>query len=68
MKIENVMTRQVRTCAPGDNLNTAANVMWENDCGSVPVVDATGRAVGMLTDRDVCMAAFFHGARDLTLK
>jgi CBS domain-containing protein len=31
--------------------------MWENDCGCVPVVDDNGRAGGMITDRDVCMAA-----------
>jgi CBS-domain-containing membrane protein len=35
--------------------------MWENDCGCVPVVDAAGRVVGMLTDRDVCMAAYTQG-------
>jgi CBS domain-containing protein len=31
--------------------------MQENDCGVVPVVDATGHVVAMLTDRDICMAA-----------
>jgi len=62
MKIEDLMTRDVRTCTPADNLNAAANVMWEQDCGAVPVVDEGGRPVGILTDRDVCMTAFFHGA------
>ena len=63
MKIENLMSRHVHTCTPADTLNAAANVMWEQDCGAVPVVDAAGRPVGLVTDRDVCMAAFFHGAR-----
>jgi CBS-domain-containing membrane protein len=35
--------------------------MWENDCGVVPVVDGDGRVAGMITDRDVCMAAYTQG-------
>jgi CBS-domain-containing membrane protein len=37
--------------------------MWDLDCGCVPVVDATGKVLAMLTDRDVCMAAFTRGLR-----
>jgi CBS domain-containing protein len=36
----------------------AARIMWEHDCGIVPVVDAEGRPVGIVTDRDLCMAAY----------
>jgi CBS domain-containing protein len=36
--------------------------MWDCDCGSVPVVDQNGRAIGIVTDRDICMAALFHGS------
>jgi CBS domain-containing protein len=61
MKARDVMTRGARTCAPGDALNCAAQIMWENDCGCVPVVDEEGRAIGMITDRDVCMAAYTQG-------
>jgi CBS-domain-containing membrane protein len=35
--------------------------MWENDCGCVPITDPVRRVVGMLTDRDVCMAAYTQG-------
>ena len=63
MKIEKLMTSKVRACAPTDTLETAAHLMWEGDCGIVPVVDAGGRPVGVLTDRDVCMSALFNGAR-----
>jgi CBS-domain-containing membrane protein len=35
--------------------------MWEEACGSVPVVDADSRLVGFLTDRDICMAAYTQG-------
>ena len=63
MKIEKLMSRTVRACAPTDNLATAAHLMWEGDLGLVPVVDAEGRPVGVLTDRDICMSALFNGAR-----
>lgn len=63
MKIAELMTAPVRTCTVNDSLNAAANVMWEHDCGIVPVLDAGGKLVGVVTDRDICMAAFFHGAR-----
>ena len=35
------MTRDVRACTIHDSLNAAARIMWEHDCGCVPVVDAT---------------------------
>lgn len=63
MKIADLMTSKVRTCTDRDSLNAAAHVMWEHDCGIVPVLDAAGKLVGLVTDRDICMAAFFHGAR-----
>jgi CBS domain-containing protein len=61
MKVENVMTRAVRACAPTDNLHTAAEIMWQADCGCVPVTDDDQRVVGILTDRDICMAAHLEG-------
>lgn len=65
MKVEQLMVRNVRTCRQDDMLNIAAQAMWENDCGCVPVVsaDGTGAVVGMLTDRDICMAAYSQGKR-----
>jgi CBS domain-containing protein len=62
MNASELMTRAVKTCGPEDNLQRAAQLMWEADCGAVPVVDAAGQLVGMITDRDVCMAAYTRGA------
>jgi CBS domain-containing protein len=62
--VEQLMSRAVATCRPDDSLNAAARIMWEHDCGVVPitVVDEGGeRVVGMITDRDVCMAAYTQG-------
>lgn len=56
-----LMSRDPRTCGPDDSSNHAAQIMWDNDLGCVPVVDADGRVIGMITDRDICMAAFTRG-------
>jgi len=31
--------------------------MWEGDCGAVPVLEGD-QVIAMLTDRDICMAAY----------
>jgi len=61
MKTEHIMTREVQTVGPEERLGRAAQLMWENDCGCVPVVDAEGRVQGMITDRDICMATWTQG-------
>lgn len=59
MRVEHVMTKSVRCCAPEDHLGAAARLLWNGDCGVLPVVTgAERRVVGMLTDRDICMAAW----------
>jgi len=30
--------------------------MWDSDCGTLPVLSAQGKVMGMITDRDICMA------------
>lgn len=61
MKIEDVMTRRVVAARADTELAHIARLMWDNDCGAVPVVDAEDKVVGMVTDRDVCMGAHFSG-------
>jgi CBS domain-containing protein len=58
MKIEDLMSKDLHTCSPSETLDCAARVMWECDCGVVPIVDGAAHVVGMITDRDVCMAAY----------
>ena len=63
MKVEQLMTRDVEVCTEADALNRAAELMWERDCGCVPVisVDGDGGIVGVVTDRDIAMAAYTQG-------
>ncbi len=35
--------------------------MWDHDCGCAPVVDMHGKLVGIVTDRDICMASYTQG-------
>lgn len=57
MKVQELFTGRPVTCGPDSDLATAAWAMWNHDCGIVPVVDAEGRLMGVVSDRDVTMAA-----------
>ena len=56
MKVKEIMSRNVQTVGSDDQLATAATLMWEADCGVVPVVGENNKVLGMLTDRDICIA------------
>ena len=57
MKVQDIMTQDVQTCRPETNLADAAMRMWRHDCGFLPVVSENWKVVGVITDRDICMAA-----------
>ena len=61
MRVQAVMTPDVRTCTPDDSVNRAAELMWNGDCGFIPVLGEENRVVGVLTDRDICMAGYLQG-------
>lgn len=61
MKVEDVCVRSVRSCTKESTLADAGNLMWEGNCDALPVVDEVGRVVGIIFDRDVCMAAAVTG-------
>lgn len=61
MNIQEIMSQPAITCRHDDTLNVAAQLMWERDCGAIPVTDDDGRIVGIVTDRDICMATYTSG-------
>jgi CBS domain-containing protein len=61
MKIVQLMTPNVQICHPQDTLATVAEKMWNGDIGCMPVIGAEEQIVGMITDRDICMAAYTQG-------
>jgi len=61
MRAEDLMTSPAVTCHINDTLNVAARLMWDHDCGAIPVVRDDGKLAGIVTDRDICMAAYTQG-------
>jgi len=52
---EEVMSRNVQTCKESDPASRAAQLMRDNNIGLIPIVDAGGRAKGVVTDRDLAL-------------
>jgi len=61
MLVEQLMTHEVEACRPDATLAAVADIMWRRDCGVVPVVDEEARVVGVVTDRDICIALASRG-------
>jgi CBS domain-containing protein len=61
MKAREVMTTPIYTCRSDTNLADMTRLMWDHDCGFIPVVDAAGAVKGVITDRDICIAAATRG-------
>jgi len=62
MRIQDLMTWDPESCTPHHDLSHAAMIMWRRDCGIVPVVDSgTNKLIGVITDRDICMATATKG-------
>ena len=61
MKVREIMTSDVKTCRPDMNLAEAVKLMWERDCGVLPVVKSDGKVSSMVTDRDICVAIATRG-------
>jgi CBS domain-containing protein len=56
MKVRDLMSTAPHTCRPDADLGQIAHVMWDHDCGFVPLIDGLGRVAGVITDRDICIA------------
>lgn len=62
LHVDDLMCRSVESCTTDSDLTAAAMIMWRRDCGIVPVIEETnGRTVGVITDRDICMAVATKG-------
>jgi CBS domain-containing protein len=61
MKVKELMTKSPAACTLTNTLADAGGMMWQNDCGVLPVVAEGGKVVGLITDRDICMAGVLNG-------
>ena len=57
MKVEDIMSAAPLTCEVSTNLAEVAHLMWEGDCGIIPITGDGNKVIGLVTDRDICMAA-----------
>ena len=57
MQVQEIMVRDAKSCRMDTNLAAATAIMWNTDCGALPVLDGGEKVVGMITDRDICIAA-----------
>lgn len=63
MKVKKIMTAEAGFCFSEESLSRAVEIMWQRDCGAVPVVDLEMKVVGMITDRDIAIAASFRNRK-----
>lgn len=56
MKVADLMTKPPAYCNPQTNLAAAAEILWNHNCGILPIVDSKEKVIGVVTDRDMCVA------------
>jgi CBS domain-containing protein len=61
MHIKDIMSHPPVSAPVNSTVDEIARLMWEFDCGIVPIVEDDGRPAGVITDRDICMAAYTQG-------
>lgn len=62
------MTTAVGFCSAEENLSKAVRIMWQRDCGVVPIVDGEMKPVGMITDRDIAVAVASRSQKPSQIK
>ncbi len=58
--VQDIMTKNVKVCSPHDSVATAAKIMRDINCGTVPVCEGK-KVVGMITDRDIVLHVVADG-------
>lgn len=61
MRIVDIMMGTPYFCRPEANLGSATELMWTGNCGFLPAVGSEGKVVGVITDRDICIALGTRG-------
>ena len=63
MKVKDVMMRTPAFCTTESNAGEAVEIMWNRNCGLLPIVDPEKKVIGVVTDRDLCIALGTRNAR-----
>jgi predicted transcriptional regulator len=56
MKVKEIMTQSAVCCGMEKNVGEAVELMWVRNCGMLPVIGSNQKLVGVVTDRDICIA------------
>ena len=56
MKVKDVMAATPASCSAETNVGAAVEILWNRNCGILPIVDAQQKVIGVVTDRDLCIA------------
>jgi CBS domain-containing protein len=56
MKVKEIMTQSAVCCNADTNVGAAVELMWVRNCGMLPVVGIDRKLLGIVTDRDICIA------------
>ena len=67
MKVKQVMTPDAKAIWLTESLADAAKLMWQNDCGVLPIIKDGRKVIGLITDRDVCMACAMRDRNPSTI-
>ena len=67
LRCSEIMTKNVTTCGPESVIRDVADLMEDENVGSIPVVD-NGRLVGIVTDRDIVCRVIAEGLDTRTVK
>ena len=60
LKLAEVMTKEVKTISPDATIGEAAEIMLTNRISGLPVVDAMGTLVGIITESDIFRMVAHH--------
>ncbi len=63
--LRNIMTENVATVSSNQTIQEAAEIMKQNNVGSIPVVD-NGQICGIITDRDITLRSTAEGLNNST--
>jgi CBS domain-containing protein len=58
---KDLMTPDPACCSPDTTLEKIATLMVANDCGEIPIIDRSGRPIGVVTDRDIVCRVVAEG-------
>jgi CBS domain-containing protein len=68
VKVKQVMTAKPACCSPDTSVQEVAHLMVAHDCGEIPVCDAAGKPLGVITDRDIVVRTVAQGLNPLDKK